>query len=185
MNEKLKKLMVYYTISGLLCAAVLSAVILAEKYRGSVHDTADKLRGIKTDLIRMKGAVHDMDSAIHDLKTIIPLDLNSRLPEGLVLVRLDDIRRRIKGAEIVVTNFEEKGSEKDLPVTIKGTMADYTLFVNNVGYLQALSFPYFQINAIRILQSVEKGTPAVLYNIEGIFRMPLANPQSAGDKRAG
>ena len=182
MNDKLKRLLVYYTISGLFFAVVLSAVILVEKFRGPVYETADKLQRVKTDLIRMKGAAADMDSVIRDLKTQLPQDFGSRLPEGQVLIRLDDIRRRIKGAEIIVKNFEEKGDELDLPVNIKAKMDDYTIFVNNIGYLQSLSFPYFRINNIIISQSSGKGPPAVIYDIEGMFSMPLLNRKPAGGK---
>jgi len=180
----MKRLLLYYTISGLLFAAVLSGVVLVEKFRGPVYDTAGKLRGVKTDLLRMKGAVADMGSVMRDLKAALPQDFGSRLPEGLVLVRLDDIKRRIKGADIIVKNFEQKGEEISLPVSIKAKMDDYTVFVNNVGYLQSLSFPYFQIKNIMILQSGGKSPPAVLYNIEGIFRMPLTNLKPAGGSSA-
>ena len=180
----MKRLLLYYTISGLLFAAVLSGVVIVEKFRGPVYDTAGKLRGVKTDLLRMKGAVADMGSVMRDLKAALPQDFGSRLPEGLVLIRLDDIKRRFKGAEIIAKNFEEKGGEMSLPVSIKAKMDDYTVFVNNVGYLQLLSFPFFQIKNITISQSDEKGPPAVLYNIEGIFRMPIANRQTAGGRGA-
>lgn len=182
MNDKLKRLLLYYTISGLLFAAVLSGVVLVEKFRGPAYDTADKLRGVKTDLLRMKAAVADMDSVMRDLKAALPQDFGSRLPEGLVLIRLDDLKRRFKGAEIIAKNFEEKGGEMSLPVSIKAKMDDYTAFVNNVGYLQSLSFPYFQIKNITILQAGEKGPPAVLYNIEGVFRMPLEDRKTEGKK---
>ncbi len=56
----------------------------------------------------------------------------------------------------MVANIEDKGADLQLPLTVRfptSILKDYSSFVNFVGYLQLLKFPFFGITGIKIQRS--------------------------------
>lgn len=170
MEGILKRLFIYYIISGILFLIALTGVVISKKYSDSLYDTLNKLQAVKLNIIRMKDAEDYIIQTISEARSVVPSDLGARSPEECIFISLDELKSRIKNADISVTNMEYKGDEVSLPVTIKATVVgkDYASFVNNLGYLQSLSFPFFSISNISISQSEDK--TAVLYEIKGTLK---------------
>lgn len=170
MEGRLKRLFIYYVISGILFLMALAGVIVSKEYGDSLHNTLNKLQAVKLNIIRMKDAQDDVVKTISEARSVVPSDLGARSPEERIFISLDELKSRMKNAEISVTNMEYKGDEVSLPVTIKAAVVgkDYASFMNNTGYLQSLSFPFFSISNISILQSQDR--TAVLYEIKGTLK---------------
>lgn len=170
---RLKRSFSYYIISGALFVMVLTGGIVSKRYGDSISISLKKLQAARSNLISMKDAQADMEKAITEVKALIPSDA-SKTPEEHIFIGLDELKFRIKNAEIVVTNMEYKGDEVSLPVTIKSSISgktaakDYASFVNNIGYLQSMSFPFFSIGSISMLQSQDRAS--VTYEIKGALK---------------
>jgi hypothetical protein len=153
---------------------VLTGVIISKRYNDSLSNTQKKLQAARSNLISMKDVQGDMGKTITDLKEIVPSDFASRTPEERIFTGLDELKFRMKNAEIVVTNMEYKGDEVSLPVTIKSSISgkaaakDYASFVNDIGYLQSMGFPFFTIGSISMVQSQDRAS--VSYEIKGALK---------------
>ncbi|MEW6740732.1 MAG: hypothetical protein ACOYU2_00075 [Nitrospirota bacterium] len=170
----MKRSLSYYIISGMLFLMVLTGVIISKRYSDSLSNTQKKLQTARMNLVSMKDAQVDMEKTIADLKAIVPSDFASRTPEEHIFIGLDELKFRMKNAEIVVTNMEYKGDEVSLPVTIKSSISgkaagkDYALFMNDIGYLQSMGFPFFYIGSISMVQSQDRAS--VSYEIKGALK---------------
>lgn len=174
MNNRSNRLFLCYVISGVIFIAVLSANIVLKKYGDSLSDALKKLDTVRSNLTDIKDAQAGIDRTITRVNALVPSDIASKTPEDRIFTILDEIKNRMRGAEITVTNIDHKGAEVILPVTIKAAISgktitrDYTQFVNNVGYLQSLSFPFFFIDGINMSQSQDK--TSVLCEIKGSLK---------------
>ncbi|MBA4348652.1 MAG: hypothetical protein C0415_01490 [Thermodesulfovibrio sp.] len=170
-SAKLKRLLIYYIAVGVLSACVLSGIIILKKYEDSFSDTVKKLQTVKKNFARTGDIIKDMDLSTSAIKVVIPSDFTSKAPEDLIFIGLDDIKSRFGDAEISITNLEYRGEEVSLPVNIKGGMKDYITLVNNCGYLQSMSFPFFSIGSISLSQVQGKGSVSVVYEISGTLKI--------------
>ena len=170
----MKRSLSYYIISGMLFLMVLAGVIISKRYSDSLSNTQKKLQTARMNLVSMKDAQVDMEKTIADLKAIVPSDFASRTPEEHIFIGLDELKFRMKNAEIVVTNMEYKDDEVSLPVTIKSSISrkaagkDYASFINDIGYLQSMGFPFFYIGGISMVQSQDRAS--VSYEIKGALK---------------
>lgn len=170
----MKKSFSYYIISGILFLTVMAGVIISKRYNDSLSDTQKKLQTAMMNLVSMKDAQADMEKIIADLKAIVPSDFASRTPDEHIFIGLDKLKFRMKNAEVVVTNMEYKGDEVSLPVTIKSSISgkaagkDYASFINDIGYLQSMGFPFFYIGSISMVQSQDRAS--VSYEIKGALK---------------
>ncbi len=171
MNEILKRFSAYYLLSGMLFVLVLSGIIMLGKYEDALVATASTLQKARGNLMRTREAGSHVNSLLMDMKMLLP-DSVSDNPERLVLKGLDEMKSRLKDAEITITNIEYKGDEIILPVHMKARMKDYAAFVNMVGYLQSMRFPFFIINTVSLAHAQDKEIGAVLYEIKGELRGP-------------
>ena len=172
MDLTVKKLFLYYVVSGLIFAFSLSAIIISKKYSNSLSNTLYELQRCKINLFKMRDAINDMEIIASTTGELIPNDSSAKKPEIQISAKLDELKSRITEAEITVANMEYKEDAISLPVNIKAPMKDYTAFVNNISYLQSLKFPVFSINSISIAQLQSKEELSPLYEINGAFRLP-------------
>jgi hypothetical protein len=182
MDGKLKRLFFYYGISGCFFLLVFSSSMLLNRYDNSLHDTLDNLRGLKIGFIKIKDATADMKRSIAAIRNVIPVSLGEISGDRLLLMALDSVKTRMKNDEITISTLSYKENEVVLPVTIKGQLDDYPAFVNHVGYLQAMKFPFFYVNSVVLKKSDEPGLQPVLYEITGELKLPRA---AGGEGKAG
>lgn len=173
-DPRLRRLFIYYFLSGLSLSLVLSGSIVLKKYSDSITALSQKLEAVRTSLVKISGGVSDMNSAISEIKTAIPYTFGSMTPEALIFSDLDRLKSRMKGGEIIVTSLVYKENGVNLPVNIKGRLQNYTAFVNDIGYLQSLNFPFFRIESIQISKPLEKDKDKafVSYAVDGSFLTP-------------
>jgi len=176
--KKLKKLFVYYIVSGIIFTLILSCAIMIKKYTISLYETYDRLLEFNIRYLKIKGAIKDVDESIKTIKMLLPANLDAHSPEEFILITLDDLKSRMDKAYVTVTNIEDKGNEIQLPVNIKGPLRDYTTMVNQVGYLQSLKFPFFAINGIKISKSDVQAKSLTTFEIAGVLKFPKTGPQT-------
>jgi hypothetical protein len=177
--KKLKKLFVYYIVSGIIFTLVISCAIMIKKYTISLYETYDSLLEFNIRYLKIKGATKDVDESIKTIKMLLPANLDAHSPEEFILITLDDLKSRMdKKAYVTVTNIEDKGNEIQLPVNIKGPLRDYTTMVNQVGYLQSLKFPFFAINGIKISKSDVQAKSLTTFEIVGVLKFPKTGSQT-------
>ncbi|GER93733.1 hypothetical protein A45J_1489 [hot springs metagenome] len=163
-----------FIISGILFLTVLSGAVISKRYANSLHDMHKKLQTVKMNHVLMKEAVIDMEKTMTDLKTIVPSDFGTKMPEDRIFTAIDDLKFRMKDYEINVANIGYNGEEVNMPVTIKSSISrktatkSYAGFVNNIGYLQSMSFPFFSISSISMKQSQDK--VSVICEIRGTLK---------------
>ncbi|MCL4455998.1 MAG: hypothetical protein M1147_02640 [Nitrospirae bacterium] len=166
---KLKHLLTAYIAVSILLIAVVSGIIVAKKYGDSAFATLKSLQTAKQNVFSMREAIEDIDKTIAEAKMILPDAFNKKTAEELMYIRIDELKSRFRDAEVSITNIEYKGNEISMPVGIKANkMKDYTAFVNNIGYLQSLKFPFFFISSVAVFQSQDK--TSVSYEIKGTLK---------------
>jgi hypothetical protein len=171
MDAKLKRLLLYYALSALCATVLISGSILTETYSTGLSDTLNKFQTLKINSVKMKEASKHMDETLVNVRSIFPSYDNAEAFEGSILTTVDSIKSHMKGVDITVANFEKKGDEISLPVTLTGHIRDYTVFINNIGYLQSLTSPLFYINILSISDQSNEKTAIINFEIKGTLKM--------------
>ncbi len=171
MNNKLKRLLIYYTISALFATVSISGAILSDRYITSLSNTLNQFQTLKINHIKMKGAVKEMETTSAKVQSMIQPNYKVEEMEGAILIAVDSIKSRMKGADIMLGNFERKENEIALPVTITGAIRDYAAFINNLGYLQSLTSPFMFINSVSISKPSTETKEAVNFDIRGVLKI--------------
>jgi Tfp pilus assembly protein PilO len=175
MDSKLKKLLLYYAVSALFATVLISGAILTETYITSLSDTLNKFQTLKINSVKMKETSKNVGDTMVNVRALFPSYDKTEAMEGAILTAIDSIKSRIKGADIAIANFEKKGDEIALPVSIIGTIQDYTVFINDIGYLQSLVAPFFFINDLTISNRSDAKNAVISIEIKGIVKMQLVN----------
>jgi len=179
MYKSFRKSVKLYIITGIIFIFFLSAGIILNKYTHSLYETSEKFQEFNIKYFNIMGAITDIDRTITIIKRMLPGEYDTRTPEEFIFMGLDDIKSMFSDAEVTITNIEDRGNDVQLPVVIKSTLKDYSLFVNQVGYLQSLKFPFFSISAIKISKGDEKSSAYSTYEITGILKFPRATVSQA------
>jgi hypothetical protein len=115
-----------------------------------------------------------------DLNTAIQLTRSesydkAEAMESAILTTVDSIKSHMKGVDITVANFEKKGDEVALPVTLTGQIRDYTVFINNINYLQSLTLPLYYIDSLSITDQSDEKKAVIKFDIQGTLKMQSVN----------
>ena len=103
---------------------------------------------------------------------MLPRDFSGQSKQEYMLMALDDLKSKAGSSEITVANIEDKGADLQLSVVIRAPLKDYTSFVNFVGYLQSLKFPFFSITDIKIQRSDDQTASATTFELKGTLKFP-------------
>lgn len=177
-DVKLRRLFTYYLYAASVFIVVLLFCLIASKYAGSQDETLSSLAKLRSNLLRISEFTASMKKTIAASNNVIPSHYFIDTPEKSLLVSLDTLKTTMPNAEIAVSGFAVKEGEVSLPITIKGLVGDYSTFINNIGKLQAMKFPFFSIRSlvmkdIAFTVSVKKSEKQrVVYEIVGELRLP-------------
>jgi hypothetical protein len=179
MDDRLKRLFVYYGVSVVCAAVILSAIIITGKYAAVLSDTLVKYDTIKNNAQLMKRTDKNIQAQIAQVKSMLPGVFTPELAEGVIVMTLDKMAARLKDADVIVGPFEKKEGEVSLPVTLSGRLEDYRAFINYIGYLQSLNAPFFAINSVTIAAKIGDKQPGVHYEVRGHLKVKT---YTAGEK---
>jgi hypothetical protein len=171
MDQRLKRLLIYYAVSAFCATALISGAIISDRYITSLSNTLNQFQTLKINSVKMKTATKDMDKLSVNVGSLIPPHYQTEEMEGAILTTVDAIKTRIKGADINLSNLEKKENEVSLPIIITGAMGEYASFINDIGYLQSLASPFMFISSISISKSPDEKKSAVLFEIKGTLKM--------------
>jgi len=177
-DKKLKRLFAYYLYAAAVFIIILLLCLIAGKYARSLDGTLNSLAKLRSSLIRIRDFTADMKETIAASNSVIPSYYFVDTPEKSLLMSLDTLKTTMPNTEIIVSGFVTKEGEVSLPVTIRGFISDYSTFINNIGRLQAMKFPFFSIQNLvmkktAITASEKKSEKqSVAYEIIGELRLP-------------
>ncbi len=184
-DNKLKRLFTYYLYAASVFLIILLLCLVAGEYARSLDETLNSLAKLSSGLIRISDFTADMKKTIAASDSVIPSHYFVDTPEKSLLMSLDTLKTTMPNTEITVSGFITKEGEMSLPVTIKGFVGDYSIFVNNIGRLQVMKFPFFSIQSLIMKKTAvtasekKSGKQLVAYEIIGELRLPKET-QTAG-----
>lgn len=149
-DRKLQRFLRLYIAVSAVFIVILAVCVLAKEYAMSFDETSKNLERIRLGLVRIERATRDMQQSIVTVEQVIPLRLFAETPQRQLLAGLDDLKSSMKGSVINISDISTKENKIILPISIKGFITDYSLFVNEVGKLQAMRFPFMTIQSIVI-----------------------------------
>jgi hypothetical protein len=177
MDRKVKRLLVFYITSALCCTLVFCGGILADKYASSLLTSYDLFQTIKVKKVNMKEAIKNIDVAIAQVRAEMPRNMGQESSEADILLALDILKSRLKSCAISIDTLEKKDDDITLPVTIRGVLSDYHKFMNDLGYIQALRFPFFVISTMSIDKLEREQKEIVIFEIKGALTMRTNFPE--------
>jgi Tfp pilus assembly protein PilO len=178
MDARLRTLLSRYALSAILAMVLVSGAIITESYITSLGDTLNKFQTLKINSVKMKDASRKEGETIASVRSIFRSYAKGEATEGTILTAIDSVKSHMKNADIMVDNFERKGNETTLPVTLTGMVHDYTAFINDIGYLQSLISPFFNINSVSIANPSDQKGALANFEIKGTLRMQSVNMDS-------
>jgi hypothetical protein len=146
LNVALRRKLILFLVLGACCVFVLAAYLLLRKEAGSLRMSKGKTDSSKA----MLSTVNEMESSLKRLRELLPLQLTVRIGEERIYALLDALRIRYRSAEIKVETLQERGDELVMPVRINLRGLTYDALTREVGYLQSLRFPFFEITEIAL-----------------------------------
>jgi hypothetical protein len=176
MNPKIRRLFNFYIISASCCTLLFGAGILIKEYSASLLNAYDTLQTLRTKQVIMKNVIREIDEAIVKINKEIPRNYSEEMTRAEVLYVLDDIKRRFTSYDVSITGIEKKDLDIALPVNIVGPVFDYKKFINDVSYLQNISYPFFLFKDILVEKREKDGKSLVVFDIKGEITMRIANP---------
>jgi hypothetical protein len=182
---RFRKRLFVYGLSGIIMLMTLSGAIAMKKYVESLYATLDKLQEFNIKYIKVRASVDDIEKSLTRLKSMLPRDSSGESKQESMLMALDDLKSKAGSSEITVANIEDKGTDLQLSAVIRSPLKDYTSFVNFVGYLQSLKFPFFGITEIKIQRSDDQTASVTSFEIKGALKFPktTSGAQEAPTKR--
>jgi hypothetical protein len=175
---RLRRLYLTYGLSAIILLVTMSGAILIKKYTDSLYATFDRLQEFNVQYIKVRAAIDDVDKSLDRFKAMMQRDSSGQTIEESMLVALDDLKLKAGSAEIAVTNIEDKGTELQLSVVIRGPLKDFTWMVNFIGYLQSMKFPFFGISDAKMQRAEDPATNTISFEIKGVMKHPKS-PSSA------
>ncbi len=169
---RFRKRLFVYGLSGIIMLITLSGAMAMKKYVESLYATLDKLQEFNIQYIKVRASVDDIEKSLTRLKSMMPRDFSGQSKQEYMLMALDDLKSKAGSSEITVANIEDKGADLQLSVVIRAPLKDYTSFVNFVGYLQSLKFPFFSITDIKIQRSDDQTASATSFELKGTLKFP-------------
>jgi hypothetical protein len=182
---RIRKSLFIFGLSGILLLVALSGAIVMKKYVESLYATLDRLQEFNVQYIKVRASIDDIEKSLVRLKSLLPGDSSGQSKEEHMLMALDDLKSKAGSSEIMVANIEDKGTDLQLAVTIRAPMKDYTSFVNFIGYLQSLKFPFFGITEIKMQRSDDANARVTSFEIKGALKFPktMSGAQEGAIKR--
>jgi hypothetical protein len=172
MMKQLKCRMIYYLVSGVLLSFVVAGTIMMSRYHGSLQDTVHQLERVQVKLSEMETASDGIDRILFRIKRFISPDFYTRSVEEKMYLALDEIKSLWNGAQVSIADLEDKGEVVSLPVHITGSLVAYAEFINNIGTLMDLKFPFFTINDVSLSRRENEKGAGIHYVIHGALQMP-------------
>ena len=187
-DKKLQILLRSYAVASIVFIIILVICVFAKEYALSRDAAVINLEKIRMGLVRIERSTKDMKQSIAVIEQAVPAQFFTETPEKQILSGLDNLKTIMKNSTINIMDITKKDNRIVLPLTIKGVITDYSAFVNDVGRLQGMSFPFVSITGIAIKkedihsgsdQGGQKRGTAVVYEITGELAT-LAGGEIAG-----
>lgn len=163
LGSALRRRLIIFLVLGGCCVIALAAGLLLRKYAGSLSMPKGK-----AESRAMQTTVNEMETSLKRLKGLLPVQLTVRAGEERIYAVLDALRVRYRNADIKVEGLQERGDELVMPVRINFKGITYSALVQEIGYLQSLRFPFFEITDLTL--GGDQGAGSVTCGINGTLQ---------------
>ena len=170
MDPRLKRLLIYYASSALGVLIVLTVAIVSRNYVMSLDQTYDELQSIQTNKLKLGAEIKEKEALLARVISMTPAGNGKEATEGAILRRVDAIMSRMKGAAVVLADFDQKDNETVLPLTINSVIGNYTVFLDELQYLQTMDAPFFFIQSISLSKTSPETGGSIKYDIKGVLK---------------
>jgi hypothetical protein len=178
-QKKLKPLFTSYIITLAIFLLLLSCAVLFTRYAASLDETLSKFQVVKVNLIKVRNVIGDMKATLIDAAKLISPGVSKESSATHMYMGLDRLRSHVGNAQITAAAIEDKGNELIMPVTITGPIADYPAFLNSVGRLQSMKFPFFAVTNLIMTRNIAgDGGASFSFEIRGMLSTPKIEPNS-------
>lgn len=175
LHSRLTQNMIRIAALGAATAVLVFCALVFGKYVDATAQAADRLQQAQFAGPRVEQALRDMKASREIMANLLPQPVKT--PDTMLMHALDDIKKRMPAAEISVTAVETRSGERVVPVTITGSITDYSRFVNDIAWLSETRLPLFSISSIAIGSETEKKS-LLPFTVIGLLRIPETLPES-------
>jgi hypothetical protein len=178
-QKKLKPFFISYVIALAVFLLLLSSAVLCTRYATSLDETLGKFQIVKVNLAKIRNVTGDVKATLIDAAKLISPGVSKESSATHMYMGLDALRSRVGKAQITAAAIEDKGSELAMPVTITGPIVDYPAFLNSVGSLQSMRFPFFAVTNLIMTRNIagDGGAP-FSFEIRGVLSTPKIEPNA-------
>ncbi len=152
LERALRRKLVLFLVLGGGCVIALAAGLLLRKYSDSL-----RMPKAKFESRAMQTTVNDMETSLLRLRELLPIQLTVRAGEERIYALLDALRVRYRSADMKVEALQVRGDELVMPVQINFKEITYSALAQEVGYLQSLRFPFFEITELTLVGGRSSG----------------------------
>jgi hypothetical protein len=178
-QKKLKPYFISYVTALVLFLLLLSCAVLSTRYTASLDETLSKFQLVKVNLLKIRNVIGDMKATLTDAAKLISPGVSKESSTTHMYMGLDALRSHVGKAQVTAVAIEDKGNELTMPVTITGPIADYSGFLNIVGRIQSMRFPFFAITNLSMTRNVAgDGGASFSFEIRGALSTPKIEPNA-------
>jgi hypothetical protein len=159
----------FYISTGIVLGLVIFSLIISHKYSQHLSVVINDLNSLVINKSELRKQIKEVDAITAYFRKNNIEDFADMNPETVIFRALDNMKIDLKGATVVVSQFNKAGLEKELPVNIEAPMANYSMVIDYIEYLESFSLPDFKISQIAITKGDDGNT---VLKIKGAFAMP-------------
>jgi hypothetical protein len=171
-SRSLRRYYFYFCAASLICLIVVTVDTLLSNYAASLRRSVALLETRRGDAVKATASMKLLQKSSSELRAAIPADAFKQTPDRLILVSLDKLKTIAPKGILVVGTVQTKDNETTLPITLKGSLADYPGFLGVIGRLQTMRFPFAVIDEVLLVPPGSGGTTEATYEIRGVLKTP-------------
>jgi hypothetical protein len=159
-----------YLISGVALAVAVLSMLLLHKYTAYQNNRLELITRISLNKDKARNDIVRMDAWLKQLTDDPVLNVKEAHLDRSFFRRLDEIKERLKGASISITQFADKDGNKTLPLQLSVPVSSYAMLVDYMGYIESAALPAYKITHLSV-SGDSKGE--IVLNMEGDLRSPV------------
>jgi hypothetical protein len=171
--HRLKPYFLCYAVITVVFLSALCGALILNARATALEREGDKLRTFNIGLSKAPHTIHDANVFLGQLSTTIPANILDESPSHFLHAGLDRTKSIMGGGQLIVGRMEERDDETVMPVTLSGSLTDYSGFVTALGQLEVMYFPFFTAKGLAVKMNRDtKDETRPSYEISGELMMP-------------
>lgn len=170
-GEYLARKLPYYLVLGTLCSILVALNITVMKYNGSLGAIAERMEVLDAKSQQMEKDTDALAGRLKEFRTMRPERFWETTGDEYILKAVDDIRQRMHGDVLAVTDINRRPSELALSMELSFSFDSYRQVLGRLVDLERMTLPFFRFTSF----SFQKEQPdRALCSIRGSIVIPAA-----------